>query len=196
MVMKLPGRTLASAGMNSPPEDASKIVTLRMSPTPKRRSLGRLRSMNDASLGAAFPRTAVIRGVTGTSAYERTLGSRWPCCCQMSIVPGPLMGKNPQPPSSKVIGIRLARMLDRTALSPVPKIPRSLYATGKVTHHGSGAREWFPSSLLLISNNAWQKWLCFPGGYEEASRDLWLFHNFVRTRFSTTSFALVMSDQR
>ena len=42
--MKLPGRTLPSAGMNSPPELASKIVTLRMSPMPNRMSLGRLRS--------------------------------------------------------------------------------------------------------------------------------------------------------
>ena len=35
MVIKLPGRTPASAGMNSPPELASKIVTVTMSPMPK-----------------------------------------------------------------------------------------------------------------------------------------------------------------
>ena len=38
---KLPGRTPPSAGMKRPPEAASKIVTLRISPTPKVMSRGR-----------------------------------------------------------------------------------------------------------------------------------------------------------
>ena len=70
MVIKLPGRTPPSAGMNSPPELASKIVTLRMSPMPNRMSLGRLRSGNSVtSRGAALAKTFATLGVTRTKAY-------------------------------------------------------------------------------------------------------------------------------
>jgi hypothetical protein len=72
MVMKLPGRTPASEGMKSPPELASKMVTLRISPIPKRRVLGGRRSVKAvASLGLIFARTATTSAVTGTKAYGR-----------------------------------------------------------------------------------------------------------------------------
>ena len=96
MVIKLPGRTLASAGMKSPPELASKIVTPRRSPIPKTRSFGRLRSGNSpTSRGAALPRTSATLGVMRTKAYGIFLGS---CCpAQTSQLSGPLAGIKAQP---------------------------------------------------------------------------------------------------
>src|SRR5207253_5221560 len=98
MVTKLPGRTPASAGTNSPPELASKIVTLRMSPMPKRRSFGRLRSGNSpTSRGTAFAKTLATLGVIRTKAYGTLFGS---CCpAHTSQLAGPLAGINAQPPA-------------------------------------------------------------------------------------------------
>src|SRR5258707_6913208 len=99
MVTKLPGRTPASAGTNSPPELASKIVTLRISPLPKRRSLGRLRSGNSpTSRGTAFPKMLATLDVIRTKAYGMLLGS---CCpAHTSQLAGPLAGINAQPPTA------------------------------------------------------------------------------------------------
>jgi hypothetical protein len=60
--MKLPGRTPASAGMNSPPELASKMVTLRISPMPKVRFRGRLLAVKAVSRGSALANTSVSAG--------------------------------------------------------------------------------------------------------------------------------------
>ena len=97
--MKLPGRTLPSAGMNNPPELASKIVTLRMSPMPNRMSLGRLRSGKSVtSRGAALARTVATLGVIRTKAYGMFLGS---CCpAQTSQLDGPFAGIKAQPPTA------------------------------------------------------------------------------------------------
>src|SRR6516165_5134320 len=100
MVIKLPGRTLASAGMKSPPELASKIVTPRTSPLPKRISLGRRRSGNSpTSLGNALPKTLATLGVIRTKAYGIFLGS---CCpAHTSQLSGPLTGITAQPPTAR-----------------------------------------------------------------------------------------------
>src|SRR5262245_14006645 len=100
MVMKLPGRTLPSAGMNNPPELASKIVTLRTSPMPNRISLGRLRSGKSLiSLGAALASTLATLGVTRTKAYGTFLGS---CCpAQTSQLEAPLVGIRAHPPTAR-----------------------------------------------------------------------------------------------
>src|SRR5262249_10950367 len=58
-VMKFPGRTPASAGMNSPPELASKMVTLRISPMPIRRVRGRPPFVKPVSRGMALANTSV-----------------------------------------------------------------------------------------------------------------------------------------
>src|SRR5262245_54551282 len=98
--MKLPGRTLPSAGMNNPPELASKIVTLRTSPMPNRISLGRLRSVKSVtSLGAALDNTLATLGVTRTKAYGMFLGSCWPA--HTSQLEAPLVGINAQPPTAR-----------------------------------------------------------------------------------------------
>src|SRR6516165_2906248 len=100
MVIKLPGRTLASAGMKSPPELASKIVTPRTSPLPKRISLGRRRSGNSpTSLGNALPKTLATLGVIRTKAYGIFLGS---CCpAHTSQLSGPFTGITAQPPTAR-----------------------------------------------------------------------------------------------
>ena len=97
--MKLPGRTLPSAGMNNPPELASKIVTLRMSPMPNRISLGRLRSGKSVtSLGAALANTVATLGVIRTKAYGMFLGS---CCpAHTSQLDGPFAGIKAHPPTA------------------------------------------------------------------------------------------------
>src|SRR5262249_9708289 len=99
MLIKLPGRTLASAGMKSPPELASKIVTPTTSPLPKRISLGRLRSGNSpTSLGNALANTLATLGVIRTKAYGIFLGS---CCpAHTSQLSGPLTGIKAHPPTA------------------------------------------------------------------------------------------------
>src|SRR5215831_17712078 len=108
MLIKLPGRTLASAGMKSPPELASKIVTPRRSPIPKRRSLGRLRSGNSpTSLGAALAKMSATLGVIRTKAYGIFLGS---CCpAHTSQLAGPVAGIKAQPPTARC-DIRSAKL--------------------------------------------------------------------------------------
>src|SRR5262249_39325147 len=108
MLIKLPGRTLASAGMKSPPELASKIVTPTRSPIPKRRSLGRLRSGNSpTSLGAALAKISATLGVIRTKAYGIFLGS---CCpAHTSQLAGPVAGIKAQPPTARC-DIRSAKL--------------------------------------------------------------------------------------
>src|SRR3954470_11580093 len=100
MLTKLPGRTPASPGMNNPPELASKMVTLRMSPMPNRISLGRLRSVKSVtSRGAALANTVATLGVTRTKAYGIFLGS---CCpAQTSQLEGPFAGIRAHPPTAR-----------------------------------------------------------------------------------------------
>src|SRR5262249_42539727 len=114
----IPGRTPASAGMNSPPEAASKIVTLTMSPSPKRISVGRLRSGNSpTSRGTALRKTSATLGVTRTNAYGRFLGS---CCpAHTSQLWGPLTGITAQPPSAT--NRKLNRMPRPRTILPYPR---------------------------------------------------------------------------
>ena len=134
---KLPGRTPASAGMNSPPELASKIVTLTMSPMPKRMSFGRLRSGNSAmSRGTAFPKMLATLDVIRTKAYGTLLGS---CCpAHTSQLSGPLAGINAQPPAatSEPKSAKLNRMpRPRTVALP----PTQMTLTHKTMRDQRGA---------------------------------------------------------
>src|SRR5215510_9823659 len=119
MTIKLPGRTPASAGMKSPPELASKIVTPTTSPTPKRISVGRLRSGNSpTSLGAALPKTLATLGVIRTKAYGTFLGS---CCpAHTSQLSGPLAGIKAQPPTARcdTRSVKLKRMPTPRTVAP------------------------------------------------------------------------------
>src|SRR5215831_7056445 len=145
MTIKLPGRTPASAGMKSPPELASKIVTPTTSPTPKRISVGRLRSGNSpTSLGAALPKTLATLGVIRTKAYGIFLGS---CCpAHTSQLSGPATGIKAQPPTARcdTRSVKLKRMpTPRTVALP----PRNL---------GINASNYVRSTRLL-SGILW-KW--------------------------------------
>src|SRR5215467_5374855 len=122
MLIKLPGRTLASAGMKSPPELASKIVTPRRSPIPKRRSLGRLRSGNSpTSLGAALAKMSATLGVIRTKAYGIFLGS---CCpAHTSQLAGPVAGIKAQPPTARcdIRSAKLNRIRAPRTVAPSPR---------------------------------------------------------------------------
>src|SRR5262249_36297503 len=110
--------------MKSPPELASKIVTPRTSPLPKRISLGRRRSGNSpTSLGNALPKTLATLGVIRTKAEGIFLGS---CCpAHTSQLSGPATGITAQPPTARcdTRSVRLKRMpTPRTVAFP----PRNL----------------------------------------------------------------------
>src|SRR5262249_24271417 len=148
MVIKLPGRTLASAGMKSPPELASKIVTPTTSPLPKRISLGRLRSGNSpTSLGNALPKTLATLGVIRTKAYGIFLGS---CCpAHTSQLSGPATGIKAQPPTARcdTRSVILKRMpTPRTVALP----PRNLDINASN----------YVRSTRLLSGIVW-KWLLY-----------------------------------
>src|SRR6266540_3450841 len=119
MVTKLPGRTPASPGINNPPEVASKIVTLTMSPMPKRISLGRRRSGNSAtSLGDAFANALATLGVIRTKAYGIFLGSCWPA--HTSQLGGPLAGIKAHPPTARCDTRRVKLKRIRTPRTVAP----------------------------------------------------------------------------
>src|SRR6266496_6053508 len=122
MVIKLPGRTPASAGMNSPPELASKIVTPTTSPSPKRISFGRLRSGNSpTSRGDALANTLATLGVIRTKAYGTFLGS---CCpAHTSQLSGPLAGIKAHPPAARcdTRSVKLNRKPTQRTVAPSPR---------------------------------------------------------------------------
>src|SRR5215813_2545339 len=149
MVIKLPGRTLASAGMKSPPELASKIVTPRRSPLPKRRSLGRLRSGNSpTSLGAALAKMSATLGVIRTKAYGIFFGS---CCpAHTSQLAGPVAGIKAQPPTARC-DIRSAKLNRIPTPRTVAPSPRNLQINASDCVR----------STNLLSGILW-KWLLIP----------------------------------
>src|SRR4051812_24291710 len=98
MVTKLPDRTPASAGINSPPAADSKIVTLTESPTPKRNAFGGfLAAKAVESLGVYRPRMRTTSGFKFTSAYGRLATSPPACPVRTSKLWGPLVGRMEHP---------------------------------------------------------------------------------------------------
>src|SRR6187455_103575 len=115
MVTKLPARTPVS-DVKSPPAAASKIVTLTISPTPKRNAFGGvLLAKAFDSLGVYSPKIFTTEGATSTEAYGRLTGTPPSDCFSTSTPCGPLAGTVEHP---------LTRSAKRTEVSAKFRIVR------------------------------------------------------------------------